>query len=63
MGGLHAPDSSQRSQLHHSPMSWYTVAQRASEAMALSLAGNVVPGWLFPDPWFLREHFMAAYFV
>eukprot|EP00966_Prymnesium_polylepis_P184921 4285827-Prymnesium_polylepis.1 len=26
MGGPHAPDSSQRSQLQPSPMSWYTMA-------------------------------------
>jgi hypothetical protein len=42
MGGLHAPDSSQRSQLQPSPMSCYTMAPRASLDMALSLAGNGV---------------------
>eukprot|EP00966_Prymnesium_polylepis_P034125 793447-Prymnesium_polylepis.1 len=47
MGGLHEPDSSQRSQLHHSPMSWYTIAPRASEAMALTLARN---GVRWPPP-------------
>eukprot|EP00966_Prymnesium_polylepis_P135910 3140770-Prymnesium_polylepis.1 len=42
MRGLHEPDSSQRSQLHHSPMSWYEIAPRPSRGHALTLAGNGV---------------------
>eukprot|EP00966_Prymnesium_polylepis_P251231 5808569-Prymnesium_polylepis.1 len=38
----HAADSSAASQLHPSPMSWYTIASRASLDMALTLAENGV---------------------
>ena len=58
MGGPHTPDRSQRSQLQPSPMSWYTMAPRASEAMPLTLETGYAGGRLY---FHISEHFLGDF--